>query len=97
MRRFPVARDIVERVLSTFATAVVAAWVSAGADWQSAFQPDQARTYVGAGVLAVLTLVKGFIATLVARRGGQAVSASFDPAVKLQPVGASPSAGSVVD
>jgi hypothetical protein len=87
MSRFPVLRDIVERVASTFGAAVLGAWVSDGLNWQNYFHADTIKTYVAAGVVAVITLLKGMAATWVARRNGQATSASLDPAVKLQPVG----------
>ena len=73
--------------MSTFGVAVLGAWVSDAADWQSTFQADNLKTYVGAGLLAVFTLAKAAAATQIAKRGGKAVSASLDPAVKLQPEG----------
>lgn len=88
-QKFPVVTDIVERVGSTFIGAVLTAWVSSGLDWQHAFTPGSVRTYVGAGALAVFSLIKGMAATFVNRRNGQATSASLAPSVQLEPVPAS--------
>lgn len=80
--RFPVVRDLFERVASTFVAAVLAAWVADGLNWTSALQIDTWRTYALAGVAAVVSLLKGLVATRIGRNP----SASLDPAVKLQPV-----------
>ena len=85
-QKFPIVTDIVERVASTFGAGVVAAWVSSGLDWQHSFTADSVRTYVGAGVLAAFTLLKGMAATFISRRNGQATSASLAPSVQLEPV-----------
>lgn len=83
MARFPVVRDIAERAASTFGQAVLAAWVTDGLGWQNALQFDTWRTYALAGVAAVVAMLKGAAAS---RIGGP--SASLDPAVQLQPTGA---------
>jgi hypothetical protein len=87
MGRYPIVADIAERVGATFAAGVVSAWVSDVANWQDQFTAGSVRTYVGAGVLAAVTLLKAMGATWVSRRNGQATSASLAPQVQLQPTG----------
>jgi hypothetical protein len=85
--KFPVARDIFERVGMTFVGAVLTAWYSDAANWQQTFQFDNVKTYVGAGLLALFTLAKSAVGTRIGKRDGQATSASLDPAVVLAPEG----------
>lgn len=84
--KFPVARDIFDRLWRTFVQAVLAAGLSDLANWQDVLRLDTWKTYAMAGVAAVLSLIMSFVATKVGKRGGKATSASFDPTVQLQPV-----------
>lgn len=83
MNRFPIGRDIVERVLATFVLTVLGLATADGIDWTDWGSLDNWQTWGVAGIVAVFTLVKGLIATKI---GGR--SASLDPAVKLQPTDA---------
>lgn len=84
MNRFPIGRDILERVLATFGLTVLALATADGVDWTDWGSVDNWKTWGVAGIAAAFSLIKGLIATRV---GGR--SASLDPAVKLAPSGGS--------
>lgn len=85
MGRFPIARDIFERVAATFVVTVLGLVTADGVDLQSVLSFDNWKTWATAGIVAAFTLLKALIATRV-NKG--APSASLDPGVQLQPVGA---------
>lgn len=80
--RYPLFRDIAERVLTTFVLTVVTLATADGIDWTDWGSLDNWQTWAVAGLAAVFSLIKGLIATRVGRK-----SASLDPKVGLQPVG----------
>lgn len=84
--KFPIARDIFERVAATFVATVLGLATADGVDLQNALSVDNWKTWGVAGVVAAFTLLKSIVATQIAKRGGQAASASLDPAVQLEPV-----------
>jgi hypothetical protein len=84
--RFPVVRDIFDRLWRTFVQAVLAVAITDGINLQSVLDLETWKTYGLAGVAACLSLIMSLLATRVGKIRGQANSASFDPAVKLQPV-----------
>lgn len=84
--KFPIARDIFERVAATFVATVLGLATADGVDLQNVLSIDSWKTWGVAGVVAAFSLLKGLIATQIAKRGGQAASASLDPAVRLDPV-----------
>jgi hypothetical protein len=89
--KFPVARDVFERVVMTFLAAVAASIVSDAANWTDVLSLSNWKAWGFAGLAAAFTLVKSLLATQVGKMNGKAASASLDPEVKLQPVDASPS------
>lgn len=88
--KFPIARDIFERVAATFVVTVLGLATADGVDLQNALSLDNWKTWGVAGLVAGFTLLKSVIATRIGKRGGQAVSASLDPAVRLDPVPTTP-------
>lgn len=84
--KFPIARDIFERVAATFFATVLGLATADGVDLQNALSLDNWKTWAVAGLVAAFTFLKSVIATRVGKRDGQAVSASLDPAIRLDPV-----------
>lgn len=84
----PVARDIFERVYSTFFQVLTAVLLSDTLNWQDYLSLDNWRGWVSAAAVAALTTLKGLLATQVGKWHGRAASASLDPGVKLAPVDA---------
>lgn len=82
MTRFPVARDIVERVVATFAASVLGLATADGVGVQDVLNIGSWKLWAASGIVAAFTLLKTLIASRV---GSGAPSASLDPAVKLQP------------
>jgi r1t holin len=85
MGKFPVVRDIIERVVNTAWQTVLAVLTADGVNlvdlrdltfWQGAGL---------AGLGAAWALLKSLVATRIAKRNGRANSASLDPAVQLAP------------
>jgi hypothetical protein len=89
--RFPVARDVFERIVKTFLAALGAALVSDAANWQDVLKADNWKGWAAAAVAAVFSLVMNLITTQIGKVNGRSVGASADPQVKLQPVDTSPS------
>jgi hypothetical protein len=83
--RYPVARDIAERVLATFIMTLLALATADGVGWDDWADWGHWQTWAVSAIAACLSLLKG----LVAARIGKNPSASLDPAVKLQPTTAS--------
>ncbi len=88
MTRFPVVRDALERIWNTAWQTAAAVLTADGVNlidlrdlglWQAAGL---------AGLGAGWALIKTLVAAQVAKRNGEAVSASLDPQVRLQPTGA---------
>lgn len=87
MGRFPVLRDAVERVLATFVVSLLGLATADGVGWVDWANVSNWRVWGISGLVAAFTVLKTAIATRIAKRNGQATSASFDPAVQLQPTG----------
>jgi hypothetical protein len=81
MPKFPIGRDVFERVLWTFIAAALAPAVADGIGWIDWGNLTNWKSWLAAGATAAFTLVKALVATKI---GGK--SASLDPAVKLAPV-----------
>jgi hypothetical protein len=84
--KFPIARDIFERVANT-------AWQTAAAvitaDGVNLIDLRDVTFWQGAGIAGIgagWALFKTLVATQLAKRNGKASSASLDPAVQLEPV-----------
>lgn len=88
--RFPIARDIFERVASTFVVALLGMATADGVGWVDWFGLASWKAWAGAALIAAFTLLKTLVATQIAKRNGQATSASLDPGVRLQPDAGSP-------
>lgn len=86
MARFPVGRDVAERVLSTFVLTVLTLASADGLDWTDWTDMGNWRAWAVAGLAAAFSLTKGLLASQVGKMRGRATSASLDPVVKLQPV-----------
>jgi hypothetical protein len=84
MGRFPVGRDIAERVLATFVMTVLGLATADGINWTDWGSLDNWQTWGVGGLTAGFSLLKGLIASRISKRQGR--SASLDPGVKLQPV-----------
>lgn len=84
--RFPVGRDVFERVLWTFLAATLTPAVADGVGWINWGSLANWQSWLAGGMVAAFTLVKSLIATQIGKVNGEASSASTDPAVKLQPV-----------
>lgn len=83
--RFPVIRDAFERIYSTFGVALLAILSSDLINLQDVLKLDNWKGWGLAALTASFTALKTMIAAQVAKRRGQATSASFDPAVQLKP------------
>lgn len=83
-KRIPLTRDLFERVVSTFVIGASSVALADGMNLIDVLNLDLWKAAAAAGVAAVLSLVKGLIAS--AFGGG----ASLDPGVKLEPVTAAP-------
>lgn len=79
--KFPVGRDIFERVAATFVVSVLGLATADGVDLQSVLSVDNWKTWLTAGVIAAFTLVKALIATAISGKG-----ASLAPGVALEPL-----------
>ena len=79
--RYPIARDIIERVGATFVLTLLSLATADGINWTDWGSMDNWRAWAIAALTAAFSLVKGIIATRFGRE-----SASLDPAVGLQPV-----------
>lgn len=76
--KLPVARDIFERVASTFVIGALGVWTASGIDVAHVFDLSVWRAVGIGGVMAVLSLIKNVLAQITSGGGG-----SLDPAVKL--------------
>lgn len=79
--KLPVARDIFERVASTFIVGAIGVWVASGVDVAHVLHLDFWKAAGVGGVMAVLSLVKNVLGQITSGGGG-----SLDPGVKLKPV-----------
>lgn len=86
--KFPVVTDALERVVMTFVVTVLGGVTADGVGIDEALDLGHWKVWALAGVVAAFTLLKTLIAAQIAKRGGQAVSASLAPSVALQPVNA---------
>src|SRR5690242_13640807 len=84
--RYPVIRDVVERVLATFVMTMLALATADGVDWTEWTDWGHWKTWAISALAAAFSLLKSLIATRVGRNP----SASLDPAVKLQPTAVAP-------
>ncbi len=85
--RYPVVTDALERVLATFVAALLGLATADGLDWTDWGSLDNWKAWAAAALTSAFTLVKTLIAMQVAKRNGQATSASLAPQVQLQPTG----------
>lgn len=83
----PVLTDAFERVASTFVVTVLTLATTNGLNIQDYLVLDNWKAWGFAGVAAALTVVKTIVAAFIARRNGQAASASLAPSVVLEPTG----------
>lgn len=88
MERFPVGRDAIERIGSTFVQALLALATADGIGWIDWANLSNWKAWGAAALAAAFSTVKVVIATQIAKRRGSATSASLDPAVQLQPTAA---------
>lgn len=88
--KFPIARDIFERVYNTAWQTVLAVLTADGVDLIDLRDMDLWKGAGLAGLGAGFALLKSLVGTQIAKRRGQASSASLDPAVQLEPVGGPP-------
>lgn len=79
--RYPVARDIAERVVATFVVTMLGLATADGIDWQDWGDWGHWQAWATSALAAAFSLLKGVIAVRVGRP-----SASLDPAVALAPV-----------
>ena len=79
--RYPVARDIAERVAATFLVTLIAMATADGVDLTAWGDLANWKTWAVAAIAAAFSLLKSIIASRIGRNP----SASLDPAVKLQP------------
>ena len=86
--KFPVATDIFERVAATFGVTLLTFLTSDMLNWQDVLKLDNWKGWGTAALAAAFTTLKGLLATQVAKRNGQATSASLAPSVQLEPVNA---------
>lgn len=84
--KFPVARDIVERVLSTFVLTLLTLATADGINWADWADLRNWQSWGVAALAAAFSLFKGLLASQIGKRGGAATSASLDPGVQLAPV-----------
>jgi hypothetical protein len=87
MNKYPVARDIAERVLVTFVVTLLGLATADGVNWTEWGSWNHWQTWAVSALTAAFSLLKGLIATRIGKVGRNATSASLDPAVKLAPEG----------
>jgi len=78
--KYPVARDIFERLVKSFVQGAVAVAIAQGMDLVHITHLDFWKAVGMGGITAVLSLVTSVLSTMVGKKG-----ASADPAVGLAP------------
>jgi hypothetical protein len=78
--KFPVAKDIAERVIATFVVSVLGLATSDAVGWQDVLKLDNWKLWSAAGLVTAFSLLKNLITSKIGGKGASAV-----PSVTLAP------------